>query len=186
MYWETFTSTRICAFDIAYTYVKAYIQCSGFVQQSRTSVLPFYVWTTWADSAALLRSKEISATHLKKISFERNVFKGNVHSSHGRTSLAVQWLRPHASISGGTGSVLGWGTKIPHAAWHGQNSHGAPQSLLRYRLKWNTATLSVGSIAENTKAGGKSMKNLLLRPMLAEWLLLIRKTLGRGVCTVLS
>ena len=28
------------------------------------------------------------------------------------TSLAVQWLRPHASIEGSTGSVPDWGTKI--------------------------------------------------------------------------
>ena len=27
----------------------------------------------------------------------------------------VQWLRPHASNAGGTGSIRGWGTKIPHA-----------------------------------------------------------------------
>ena len=32
------------------------------------------------------------------------------------TSLAVQWLRLHASNAGGTGLIPGWGTKIPHAA----------------------------------------------------------------------
>ena len=32
-------------------------------------------------------------------------------------SLAVQWLRRHASIAGGAGLIPGWGTKIPHAAW---------------------------------------------------------------------
>ena len=36
------------------------------------------------------------------------------------TSLAVQWLRLHASNAGGTGSIPGQGTKIPHAAWQGQ------------------------------------------------------------------
>ena len=30
-------------------------------------------------------------------------------------SLAVQWLRLHASNAGGTGSILGWGTELPHA-----------------------------------------------------------------------
>ena len=34
--------------------------------------------------------------------------------------LAVQWLRLHASTTEGMGSVPGWGTKIPHTAWHGQ------------------------------------------------------------------
>ena len=36
------------------------------------------------------------------------------------TSLAVQWLRLCASTAGGTGSIPGRGTKIPHATWHGQ------------------------------------------------------------------
>ena len=36
------------------------------------------------------------------------------------TSLVVQWLRFCASIVGGVGSILGWGTKIPRAAWCGQ------------------------------------------------------------------
>ena len=36
-----------------------------------------------------------------------------------RDSLAVQWLSdPHSpSIAGSTGSVPGWGAKIPHASW---------------------------------------------------------------------
>ena len=32
----------------------------------------------------------------------------------------VQWLRLHASTAGGTGSIPGWGTKIPHAAQCGK------------------------------------------------------------------
>ena len=31
------------------------------------------------------------------------------------TSLVVQWLRLHASTTGGMGLIPGWGTKIPHA-----------------------------------------------------------------------
>ena len=31
------------------------------------------------------------------------------------TSLAVQWLRFCASNAWGTGSIPGWGTKLPHA-----------------------------------------------------------------------
>ena len=30
-------------------------------------------------------------------------------------SLVVQWLGLYVSTVGGTGSVLGWGTKIPYA-----------------------------------------------------------------------
>ena len=36
------------------------------------------------------------------------------------TSLAIQWLKLLTTISGGTGSIPGWGTKILHAAQHGQ------------------------------------------------------------------
>ena len=32
----------------------------------------------------------------------------------------VKWLRLHVSTAGGVGSVLGQGTKIPHAMWLGQ------------------------------------------------------------------
>ena len=41
------------------------------------------------------------------------------------TSLAVQWLRLHASTAGGAGSIPGWGTKIPHAgqSGEGQEAH---------------------------------------------------------------
>ena len=34
--------------------------------------------------------------------------------------LAVQWLGLLASTVGGTGSVLGWGTKIPQTMQHGK------------------------------------------------------------------
>ena len=33
------------------------------------------------------------------------------------TSLPVQWLRRSASSTGGTGSIPGGGTKIPHPTW---------------------------------------------------------------------
>ena len=36
------------------------------------------------------------------------------------TSLVVQWLRIGSSIAEGMSSILGEGTKIPHAAQHGQ------------------------------------------------------------------
>ena len=34
----------------------------------------------------------------------------------------VQWLGLCASSAGGMGSIPGWGTKIPHATWHGQKT----------------------------------------------------------------
>ena len=36
------------------------------------------------------------------------------------SSLAVQWLRLWASTAGGAVSILGQGTEISHAEWHGQ------------------------------------------------------------------
>ena len=36
------------------------------------------------------------------------------------TSLTVQWLKLHASTSGGAGLIPGQGTKILHAAQRGQ------------------------------------------------------------------
>ena len=36
------------------------------------------------------------------------------------TSLAVQWLRLHASTAGGMGLIPCRGNKILHAMWHGQ------------------------------------------------------------------
>ena len=34
----------------------------------------------------------------------------------------VQWLGLHGSSAGGTGSIPGWGTKIPHATLRGQKN----------------------------------------------------------------
>ena len=33
----------------------------------------------------------------------------------------VQWLRLCAANVGNMSSILVWGTKIPHASWHGQD-----------------------------------------------------------------
>ena len=38
-----------------------------------------------------------------------------VKNAGDRTSLAVQWLRLHASTEGGKGLIPGWGIKIPRA-----------------------------------------------------------------------
>ena len=40
-----------------------------------------------------------------------------VKSADSRTSLAVQWLKTLPSNAGSTGSIPGWGAKIPHALW---------------------------------------------------------------------
>ena len=45
------------------------------------------------------------------------------------TSLAVQWLRLHASNIAGTGSIPGWGSKIPHATWPKKKKKSRSQSF---------------------------------------------------------
>ena len=42
------------------------------------------------------------------------------------TSLVVQWLRLCAPNAGGTGSIPGQGTEIPHAAECGQKTQKPP------------------------------------------------------------
>ena len=44
---------------------------------------------------------------------------------HG-ISVAVQWLRLHASIAGGMGWIPGQGTRIPHATQRGQKKTPKP------------------------------------------------------------
>ena len=40
------------------------------------------------------------------------------------TSLAILWLRLHASNAGGMGSIPGRGNKIPQATQHGKKKRG--------------------------------------------------------------
>ena len=62
-----------------------------------------------------------------------------------RTSLAVQWLRLHASTAGGMGSIPGQGTKIPQAAALqpkekkkiGASSHSQQSHLQQHRYGSN-------------------------------------------------
>ena len=69
--------------------------------------------------------KEKMATHSSILAWEtpwteepgRLKHTGSQESDMG-TSLAVQWLRLWASTGGGTGSILSWGAKIPHATSH--------------------------------------------------------------------
>ena len=44
--------------------------------------------------------------------------KGQVRDILMRTSLVVEWVRLQASTAGGTGSIPGQGTKIPHTHTH--------------------------------------------------------------------
>ena len=52
-----------------------------------------------------------------------------------RTSLVVQWLRHYASIVGGTDSVPGQGTKIPHATLCGKKKKNRKQKAKTQETK---------------------------------------------------
>ena len=71
-------------------------------------------------------ARTIGYPHAKK----KKKTESRLHTLHRNylkmgTCLAVQWLRLHASTAGGTGSIPGQGTKIPHAAWRGQKNQKA-------------------------------------------------------------
>ena len=55
----------------------------------------------------------------------------------GGDFLVVQWLRLHASTAGGTGSIPGWGTKIPHATWHGPEKKKKKRKILVKSAVWH-------------------------------------------------
>ena len=67
-------------------------------------------------SAEILQKKISEPNRLPKHSLVYQIIFRNLIG----TFLAAQWLRLCASNAGGAGSILGWGTKSPHAAWWGQ------------------------------------------------------------------
>ena len=55
------------------------------------------------------------------------------------TSLVVQWLGLCVSTAGGTGSIPGRGTKIPHALRHGPKKKKKKKSVLHLEASWTNA-----------------------------------------------
>ena len=64
--------------------------------------------------------------HLKELEKEKKKPKVSRIKKITGTSLAVQWLGLWASTAGDMGLIPGRGTKIPHAAWHGQKKKKRP------------------------------------------------------------
>ena len=64
------------------------------------------------------------------------------------TSLAVQWLRLHASTAGSAGLIPGWGTKIPHATTRQQKKKSFLFLICIYPY-----TSNVGSRLKKRKLG---------------------------------
>ena len=51
--------------------------------------------------------------------FRKTIFKIEVDIKKQicGNSQVVLWLGLHVSTAGGTGSIIGWGTKFPYASW---------------------------------------------------------------------
>ena len=77
-------------------------------------------------------------------------FEEEIKSNSQGTSLAVQWLRLGASTAGGTGSIPGHGTKIPHATLCSQKKKKKSNSQIStwgncpnvYQVTWEGALTS--------------------------------------------
>ena len=102
-------------------------------------------------------------------------------------SLAFQGLRLHASKAGGTGSIPGRGTKIPHAAWCGQKKKRKKSIILKinlfifyFWLCW--VFVAVHRLSLVAASGGYS--SLWSAGFSLQWLLFLRRTGSR--CTGFS
>ena len=77
-----------------------------------------YMWATeqqWKDQMLVKSSKWASKVKLGE--------KKRSTVCPPWTSLVVQWLRPCTFNAGSTGSIPGWGTKIPNSVWCGQTKN---------------------------------------------------------------
>ena len=62
----------------------------------------------------------------------------------------VQWLRLCAFNAGSTGSIPGWGTKIPYTAWSSQNTQN--------RETWDF----LDNVGQGTHKGGNCIPDICL------------------------
>ena len=72
------------------------------------------------EQVTVIMSSEIEVFNVRKMGHKyKNQRSKNtiILKMNWGISLAVQWLRLCNSTAGGTGSIPGLGTKIPHAAW---------------------------------------------------------------------
>ena len=103
--------------------VKVHIHVT-FLSKLSTSWM-FFSWHRHCLSLHFAKFKNMTLTYIKC----------PVKSHISRTSLVVQWLRLCTTRARGMSSVPGWGTKIPHAMWHGPKNK-AKLLKLKYRKSW--------------------------------------------------
>ena len=70
---------------------------------------------TWRGCQLSLSSDLGTGSGTQELSARGALLDSLIKIKPSGTSLVVQWLRLHASNAGGTGSIPGQGTKIPHA-----------------------------------------------------------------------
>ena len=128
--------TEILLCTIHYKHRKSVFSLSTLLQQVRmaTCILAPLQRRRWSDrlSPGLYKAAEEART------------KTAVPGS----SLVVQWLRLHPSIAAGTGSIPGWGTKIPHAKWCGP----------KLKKKKKKTTVPLGNVSQDPLQNGFSSK----------------------------
>ena len=73
------------------------------------------------------------------------------------TSLAVQWLRLHASTAGGVGLIPGWGTKIPHAMWRKKKKKKSEHQCLNSAVVGPRPIPAPCSVAEYRRKPGLTL-----------------------------
>ena len=78
------------------------------------------------------------------------------------TSLAVQWLRHHASTAGGMGLIPGWGTRIPYTMWpKGRKKKEDPEAPGPFHhvtiYQKMVDYLGSGPSSDNESGGGQGM-----------------------------
>ena len=73
-------------------------------------------------------------------------------------SLAVQWLGLHAFTAEGEGSIPGWGTRVPKAAWCRKKKKPKHNKGQKTKTRQNTQTVSNHIIFKLKKTKNKILK----------------------------
>ena len=96
-------------------------------------LIPFHPFTSFKFLKTFYYEKFQSYINIENIIMNLIIILPRLNNYKRQTSLAIQWLRPHTFNAGGMGSIPGQGTKVLHAAWHGQNNNNNNNYYYYYR-----------------------------------------------------
>ena len=111
------------------------------ILRSRTDLLSEKLWR-WNPAICVLMGLSRSSdacSSMRTTALEKQKCRpiGSVSKAvMRRTSLVAQWLRLHTSHAGGTGSIPGQGSKIPHAVWCKKKKKNTEQSGGHLTIGW--------------------------------------------------